>query len=287
MNATEIVAGILAGGLYALIGLGLSLVFGVLRLMNLAYAQLIIIGAYAAWLIVDHTGLDPLVALPFAMAVTALIAYPFQRFLLTDLLRTSITAPLVATFGLALLAQAGLQAAFGINEKSIPAPYGDSGVSVLGVQVQSVYLIAFGLAGVLCLSAHLLLMRTRIGSAVRAAAADPQTAAVLGLDVGRIYAWTFSFSAAVAAAAGVMTGVAQSFTAASGTPLLLTGFAVMALGGIGSVGGTFAAGISLGLLQSVSVSAFGAGYQNLAVYLTFFLVLAFRPTGVFRRVRTT
>lgn len=286
MNATEIVAGILAGGLYALIGLGLSLVFGVLRLMNLAYAQLIIIGAYVAWLIVDHTGVDPLVALPFAMAATALIAYPFQRFLLTDLLRASITAPLVATFGLALLAQAGLQSAFGINQKSISAPYGASGVSVLGVRAQTVYLIAFALAGVLCLSTHLLLTRTRIGSAVRAAAADPQTAAVLGLDVDRIYAWTFAFSAALAAAAGVMTGVAQSFTPASGTPLLLTGFAVMALGGIGSVGGTFAAGVLLGLLQSVSVSVFGAGYQDLAVYLTFFLVLAFRPTGLFRWTRT-
>jgi branched-chain amino acid transport system permease protein len=286
MNATEIAAGILAGGLYALIGLGLSLVFGVLRLMNLAHAQVIIIGAYVGWLIIDKTGVDPLAALPFAMAATALIAYPVQRFLLTGLLRTSINAPLVATFGLALLAQAALQAAFGINEKSLPASYGASGISLLGVRVQSVYVIAFVLAGVLCLATHLLLTRTRLGSAVRAAAADPQTAAVLGLDLARIYAWTFSFSAALAAAAGVMTGVAQSFTPASGTPLLLTGFAVMALGGIGGVGGTFAAGVFLGVLQSVSVSVFGAGYQNLAVYLTFFLVLAFRPSGLFTGRRT-
>jgi len=286
MNATVIAAGILAGGLYALIGLGLSLVFGVLKLMNLAYAQVIIIGAYVAWLIIDHTGVDPLVALPFAMAATALMAYPFQRFLLTGLLRTSITAPLVATFGLALLAQAGLQAAFGIDERSLPAAYGDSGLTVLGVRIQSIYLIAFALAGVLCLATHLLLTQTRIGSAVRAAAADPQTASVLGMDVDRIYAWTFAFSAALAAAAGVMTGVAQSFTPASGTPLLLTGFAVMALGGIGGVGGTFAAGIFLGVLQSLSVSLFGAGYQDLVVYLTFFLVLSFRPTGLFTRRRT-
>jgi branched-chain amino acid transport system permease protein len=190
---------------------------------------------------------------------------------------------LVATFGLSLLAQAGLQGAFGINPHALPAAYGDSGLSVLGVRVQTVYVISFALAAVLCLATHLLLTRTRAGSAVRAAAADPQTAELLGIDVRRVYALTFAGAAALAAAAGVMTGVAQSFTPTSGLPLLLTGFAVMALGGIGSVGGSFLGGITLGVLQSIAVEAFGGGYRNVVVYLTFFLILAVRPTGLLRR----
>ena len=106
---------------------------------------------------------------------------------------------------------------------------------------------------------------------------------MLGLTVARIYAFTLAGAAALAAAAGVMTGIAQSFTPSSGLPLLLTGFAVMALAGIGSVGWVLLAGITLGVIQSVSVSLFGGGWRDVAVYLVFFLVLAIRPQGLFRK----
>ena len=109
------------------------------------------------------------------------------------------------------------------------------------------------------------------------------TASFLGMNVNRIYAFTLSGAAALAAAGGVMTGVAQSFTPTSGLPLLLTGFAVMALAGIGSVGGVFAAGIFLGVIQSVSVSVFGGGWRDVVVYVVFFLALAIRPQGLFRK----
>lgn len=283
MTPDVLAAGILAGGLYALVGLGLSLAFGVLRLMNLAYSELAVGGAYVASLFVTYLGVDPLVAMPGAMLAMAVIAYPLQRYLLTRLLRTNPTAPLVATFGLSLLGQAAMQALFGIHPKSLNAVYATTGMTLFGVRVQAVYVIAFGLALALCLATHAILTYTRAGRAVRAAAADPTTASLLGLNVERIYALTFAGSAALAAAAGVITGVAQSFAPTSGLPLLLTGFAVMALAGIGSVGGVFLAGIALGVLQSISVSLFGGGYRNFVVYLVFFLVLAFRPQGLFRR----
>ncbi|HTJ69888.1 MAG TPA: branched-chain amino acid ABC transporter permease [Actinospica sp.] len=283
MSIDVLAAGILAGGLYALIGLGISLVFGVLGLMNLAHGELVIGGAYLASLLVVGAGWDPMVSLPLAMAGIALIAYPLQRYLLTPLLRGSKNAPLVATFGLSLLGQALFQAAFGTHPKTLPASYAASGISVLGVRVQTIYLIGFALTIVLCASTHLLLTRTRAGSAVRAAAADSATAAVLGINVSRVYALTFAGAAALAAAGGVITGVAQSFTPTSGLPLLLTGFAVMALAGIGSVGGVLLAGVALGVLQSATVSLFGGGWQNVVVYLVFFLALAIRPQGLFRK----
>jgi branched-chain amino acid transport system permease protein len=284
MSLDVLAAGILAGGLYALIGLGISLVFGVLKLMNLAHGEFVMAGAYVASLLVVDAGVDPLLALPFAMAVVAVVAYPLQRYLLTSLLRGGPEAPLVATFGLSLLGQAIFQAVWGSHPKNLPADYSTSGISLVGMRVQTVYVITFGLAVVLCLATHLMLTRTRAGGAVRAASADPATAAILGLNVGRIYAFTMAGAAALAAAGGVMIGVSQSFTPTSGLPLLLTGFAVMALAGIGSVGGVFAAGVALGVIQSLSVSVFGGGWRDVVVYLVFFAVLAVRPQGLFRKV---
>jgi branched-chain amino acid transport system permease protein len=279
VSVDVLVAGILAGGLYALVGLGLSLVFGVLRLMNLAHGELIVGGTFVASLLIGHLSLDPLVALPFAMLAAAVVAYAAQRLLLTGLLRRSATAPLVATFGLSLIAQAGLQAGFGPDYRSLNASYATSGFTLFGVRMQTIYAISFAVGVALCLATHLLLTRTRAGSAVRAAAADAQAASLLGIDVGRVYALTFAGAAALAAAAGVLTGVAQSFSPTSGQPLLLVGFAVMALGGIGGVGGALAGGIALGLMQSVAVSLFGGGYRNAVVYVTFLLVIAFRPAS--------
>jgi branched-chain amino acid transport system permease protein len=248
------------------------------------HGELVVGGAYLASLLAGQVGLDPLLALPLAMLGMAAIAYPLQRYLLTGLLRTSGTAPLVATFGLSLVAQAVLQATFGSDPRALRAPYAESGFTLLGVRVQAVYAISFALTLVLCAATHLLLSRTRAGSAVRAAAADPTTASMLGIDVGRVYALTLAGAAALAAAGGVMTGVAQSFTPTSGLPLLLTGFAVMALAGIGSVGGVLLGGITLGLLQSASTALFGGGWRNFVVYTVFFLALSFRPAGLFRRV---
>ena len=283
MSADVLVAGVLAGGLYALIGLGISLVFGVLKMMNLMHGEMVIGGAYLASILVGHAGFDPLLALPFAMLGVAVLAYPLQRFLLSDLLQASGTAPLVATFGLSLIAQAVLQAAFGTHPKTLNASYANTGFTFLGVRVQTVYAISFGLTVLLCAGTHAILTRTRAGSAVRAAAADPMTASLLGLNVGRIYALTLAGAAALAAAGGVMTGMAQSFTPSAGLPLLLTGFAVMALAGIGSVGGVLLGGITLGVLQSISTDLFGGGWRNFVVYTVFFLTLSFRPNGLFRR----
>jgi branched-chain amino acid transport system permease protein len=283
VNPDILVAGILAGGLYALIGLGISLIFGVLGMMNLAHGEFVVGGAFVASLLVTGAGWDPLLTLPLAMVGVALVAYPLQRYLLTDLQHASKTAPLVATFGISLLAQAALQAIFGIDPKTLRAPYANAGLSILGLRIQAIYLIAFGITVILCVAAHLLLTRTRAGSAVRASSADPVTAAVMGINVQRVYALTFAGAAALAAAGGVITGIAQSFSPTSGLPLLLIGFAVMAMGGIGSVGGVLAGGIALGLLQSLTVSLFGGGWRNFVVYVVFFLALAFRPNGVFRR----
>jgi branched-chain amino acid transport system permease protein len=280
---SAIASGILLGGVYATVALGLSLVFGVLRLANMAHGALVVVGGYLAMLVQRHLALDPLLSLPLVMAALALAAYPLQRYLLGDLLSSGPQPPLVATFGLALIVEAILGSAFSYDSQALSAGYAASGVTLLGITVQTSYVIAFGFGAALCAVAHVVLAHTRVGVVVRGASADPRTAELLGVDVRRVHALTFAVAAAVAGAAGVMVGVTTSFTPTTGTGLLLIGFAVVVLGGIGSVAGTFLAALVLGVLQSIGTELFGGSYGTVVVYLTFFVVLTLRPGGLTMR----
>ncbi|MCW2982662.1 MAG: hypothetical protein JWR63_232 [Conexibacter sp.] len=283
--AQSIVDGLLMGGLYASIALGLSLVFGVLRLVNLAHGELLVGAAYLAYVVVDGTGVDPLLSLLVVAPAMFLIAYPVQRYVLTDVLRRSADAPLVATFGLSLAVQGFLALAFSSDARSLPASYGTTGMSVLGLDLRVAYLIAFGVGVVLVVGTHLGLTRTRVGTAVRAAAADPDTAAVMGIDVRRLYAATFGLAAATAAVGGVLVGVAFSFTPTSGLPWVLKAFAVVVLGGLGSVSGTLVGGLALGVVEAVGVHVLGGEWRDLLVYGLFFVALTVRPTGLLGTTR--
>lgn len=283
MYADALVNGLLIGGFYAVIALGLSLVFGVLRLINLAHGELVIGGAYLALLLGTGTGLSPWAALPVVVVVFALLAYLLQRYLLTGLLVRRAEGAMVATFGIALLAQGVFAQHFTSEPKSLDTALGTSGVDVLGVRTRGIYLVAFVLAVVLCTATHAILTRTRLGTVVRAAAADPGTAGLMGIDVQKVYASVFAVGAAIAAVGGVLVGATFSVTPTTGTQYLLIGIAVVVLGGVGNVLGTFLGAISLGVVQALAAAQFGGGYRDLAVYLLFFGVLAVRPQGLFVR----
>ena len=283
MNLNAVVNGLLLGGLYALIALGLSVVFGVLKLINLANGEVLIGGAYLAYVCGEQLGIGPLYSIPIVVVVVALLAYCVQKFLLTGLLVRGGEGALVATFGIALLAQGIFSQAFTSTPKSLNSPLGTSGFTVFGVQVRSIYLVAFLAGAILCVAAHLVLTRTKAGTRVRAAATDPSTAGLMGIDIRRVYAITFALAAAVTALGGVLLGITFSFTPTTGTQYLLIGIAVVVLGGVGNVLGTFAGALLLGLVQSVAAAQFGGGYRDLSVYLLFFIVLALRPQGLFAR----
>lgn len=283
MYANAIANGVLIGGFYALVALGLSIVFGVLRLINLAHGEILIGGAYVAFLAGAHLGLSPFLAVPLVVVVVGALAYAVQRFLLTGLLVREAQSALVATFGISLAAQGIFTRAFSSDPKSLNSSLSTAGFTALGVQTRTVYALAFVVAAALCTAAHLVLRTTRAGVRVRAAAADPATAGLMGVDIRRVYAVTFALGAAVTALGGVLLGVAFSFTPTSGTQYLLVGIAVVVLGGVGNVLGTFAGAVALGLVQSLAAAQFGGGYRDLAVYLSFFFVVALRPQGLFAR----
>lgn len=280
-----VLQGVLVGGLYALVGLGLSLVFGVLRIVNLAHGELVIAGAFLAYALTSVSGLDPLLALPVVMVVMAAVGFVLHRGLLGPVTRRGADGPLVATFGLALVLQGVFAYVFTSDPRVVPSAYATTGVDLLGTTVQLSYLLAFGLALALAGALHVLLTRTRWGSAVRASEVEPEIVGLLGIDVGRLQAIVFALAAAVAAAGGVMVGIAGSFTPTTGPQFLVLGFAVVVLGGIGSIAGTVVAAVVLGVVQALTAHAFGGGWRDFALYAVFLTLVAIRPTGLIARSR--
>ena len=283
MNATTLVNGLLMGGLYALVALGLSLVFGVLRLINLAHGVLVVGGAYGALEATRLLHVGPFVALPLVVVVAAVVGYLLQRLVLTNLLLKGPEAGIVGTFGLAVLGEAAFAAGFTSNGNSLESSVATASITIGGVTLEMVLVVACSLAVVLAVLLELGLKRTRAGSVLRAAAKDPATAELMGIDVRKVFALTVALASALAAVAGVLYGVASSFSPTSDTSLLLIAVAVVVVGGVGNVTGTLVAGLAVGLVQAVSVGLFGGGYSEFTVYLLFFVVLVLRPTGLLGR----
>lgn len=283
-----LVNGLLLGGLYTVIALGLSLVFGVMRLVNLAHGELLMVGAYGVFFVTVTLGLDvdPFLALVLVAPALALLAYGVQRLLLTPLLRHGLEPPLVGAFGLSLLIQALLTKAYSGDARSLDASYAASGFELAGIDFRVIYVIAFGLGIGLVWGTRQVLVRTEIGRALRAAASDAETAATMGINVRNVYGIAFAAGALMAAIGGVIIGVAFSITPTTGSTYLVKGFAVVVLGGIGSIGGTLAGGMAVGLAESIGAEAFGGEYADLVVYLLLVAILAVRPTGLFGRAVT-
>lgn len=277
MEPTVIISGLLTGGLYATIGLGLALVFGVMRLVNLAHGELIILGAYMSSLVISALGVDPFLSLVIVVPLMALIAYPVQRFLLTALLRRGLEPPLVATYGISLIVSSALVAFFGGNARSLPSSYATAGMSLLGVQVRVIDVVGLGIGVVLTIATLLVMRRTRWGAALRAASTDPATASTMGINVAVVYAMTFAASAAIAAVGGVLIGTAYSFTPTGGMSWILIGFTVVVLGGTGNPIGALIGGLVLGLVQSIGGAVFGGQYRDFVIYFAFIVILAVKP----------
>jgi branched-chain amino acid transport system permease protein len=284
--AQNTVHGILLGSFYATIALGLSLVFGVMQLVNLAHGVLILGGGYLAHALCSIIPMDPLLSLVFVCPAMFLFGYALQRFLLTNLLTRGAEAALVASFGVMLLGQSVFTVLFTSSPTSLNASYGLLGYELFGIRVRVIELIAcaFGIGLVAAVAG--LIRYTRFGTALQAAAADPATASTMGINVHHLYALTFGLAAAIAAVAGVIIGVAFSITPTAGLAYLTIGFTIVVLGGMGSMWGTLVAAVIVGLAQTFGGALFGPIYQMFTVYALFILLLTLRPQGLFGRAAT-
>lgn len=276
-----LVQGLLLGGLYTLFAVGLSLIFGVMRLVNIAHGDFIVLAAYLAYLAIGATGLHPLLALVVVTPAMAIVGYALQRVLLNRVMGEDVLPPLLVTFGLAIIVQNGLLAIFSTNAQRLPS----GGLETASLAVGPIFvgvlpLLTFGVAVALILGLELLFARTRIGRAFRAAADDPSIAATLGVRTSHVFGLAMALSFATMAVAGVLLAMRSNFDPFSGPARLLFGFEAVIIGGLGSFWGTLAGGVLLGVAQALGATV-SPQAQALAGHLLFFAILALRPRGLF------
>jgi branched-chain amino acid transport system permease protein len=280
-----LVQGIMLGGLYALFAAGLSLIFGVMRLVNIAHGDLIVLAAYVAMAVVNLTGLHPLLSAILVVPVMAVLGYGMQRLLLNPTIGKDLLSPLLVTFGISVILQNGLLAGFTADSRRLAAgPIETASLTVLpGLSVGVLPLLMFGVSVALIFGLEWIFFRTSLGRAFRATSDDAEMAEVMVLDRGHVFGMAMALSAAVVAIAGIFLAIRTNFDPASGPTRLIFGFEAVIIGGLGNLWGTLAGGIVLGVAQAVGAQI-SPGWQILAGHLVFFAVLAFRPRGLFPRM---
>lgn len=281
--ATPIVMGILLGGLYGLIALGLSLVFGVMKLINVAHGDLVVIGSYFAYAVMTAMGIDPILSLVMGMPLLFLVGFGIQKFLMRRAFGISMEAPLIIAFGISLVLQNFAQIMWTPLSRGLTTPYALESFNLGFVFVPLVYLLDFIAALVVMLGLREFMRRTYLGKAINAASQNRRAAQLMGVNTERVYAFAFAIAMATAAIAGVFLGLTFPFTPTSGVSFLIIAFGVVIVGGLGSMMGTFIGGLILGLAQTLGGYFFGAATQMLVAYVIVLIVLAVRPRGIFGR----
>lgn len=284
MNWLDIlVQGILLGGLYALFAAGLSLVFGIMRLVNLAHGDLIVFAAFAILLIVSTLGLNPFLAALLAAPLMFALGWALQRFVLNRVLGKDILPPLLVTFGLSVALQNGLLEAFSADTRRIPAGPLESASLDLGiVTVGWMPLLTFLSAVIVILALNRIFYATALGRAFRATSDDPVTASLMGIDPKGIFAIATGLAMVVVTVAALYLGMRANFDPSIGPARLIYAFEAVIIGGLGSLWGTLAGGIIIGVAQTLG-AAINPEWQILAGHLAFLLVLLVRPRGLFPR----
>ena len=287
MLAQQLVLGLLLGGLYGLAAAGLSLVFGVMKVLNVAHGELIMLGGYGAFWLVALLGLDPFASLALVIPGALLLGVVLYAGLFGFVVRadeeTRMKNSLLIGFGLALALHALAVRLWTADERSVPTPYGGAVLTVAGLSIPAVRLLSLLLAFALILALELLLTRWRWGKAIRATGEDWQAALLTGIDVRRAYLLAFALGTALAGAAGTLVTVAYSVSPSIGLEWTLKALIVVVLAGLGSVLGTFAGGLVLGMAEAASAAAFGGPYREVIGLVIFVVVLVLRPRGLFGR----
>jgi branched-chain amino acid transport system permease protein len=281
--ATPIVMGILLGGLYSTIALGLSLVFGVVKEINIAHGDLVILGSYFGYVAMTVIGIDPILSLIIGIPLFFGIGFAIQKYLLNRAFRISMDATLIIAFGISIILQNTFQLVWTPLTRGLTTSYALESFSAGPIHVPLVYLLDLIVAIIVLFFLREFLRRTYMGMAIRAAAQDWTTAQLMGINTKRVYAFTFGIATALAAVAGVFLGLTFPFTPVSGMSFLIIALGVVVLGGLGSIAGTFLAGIAFGLAQTIGGYFFGVAAQMLVAYTMVLVVLAVIPKGIFGR----
>ena len=278
-----VINGLLLGGIYAVVALGFSLVWGVMNVINVSHGAFVMLGAFATYWLFVLFGLDPFVGAPLAMVALFVVGYAIQKYVINLVVRAPIYMTLILTFGLDLLiVNLGL-IAWSADFRSVNTAYAGQGL-VLGPLVIPYARAGTLLVALLASAALFAFMdRTRTGNAIRATRMDIEAAEGVGVRIDRIYALTFAIGAALAGLAGGLISATLPITPIMGLTYTGKAFVVTALGGLGNMGGALIGGIVLGLAETLGATLFGPGYQDAIGYVLLVLILVVRPAGLLGR----
>ncbi len=283
----SVVSGILVGGMYGLVALGLALAFGVLKVLNVAHGELVMLGGYASFFAFTFWGLDPFASMPLVFVVTflfgAVLNFALFRYVTRTEVHTRIKNSLLISFGLALVLQALAVRFFTADERTISTTYSLEAFTIGSVRIPVVRLAGLVVALVAAFALEWLLARTRFGRALRATSEDWTRAALTGVNVRQVYLIAFAISAALAGISGSMVSLGYSVSPNIGLGWTLNALIVVVLAGLGSMRGLIVAGIFLGLVESLAAVWIGGQYREVAALVLFLVILSFRPQGFFGR----
>jgi branched-chain amino acid transport system permease protein len=276
--------GILLGGLYAAVAVGLSMIFGIVRMVNLAHGDLMIVGSYLALVCMGIAGTNPLLSLVFVGPVMFVAGFIMQRYLFNRVLRQGVEPPLIVTLGVSVVLQNTLLLVFSPDARSLVTELSVRTIHVSdSLRAPASYFIGFAVSVIMIAGLHQFLKSANLGRAIRAASDDEGAAELMGVDTGVAYAYAMGIAAMTAAVAGILVGMTFTFYPHTGPQYLLIAFGVVIIGGVGSMLGTLLGGIILGLAQLLGAHFFGPGFQLLAGYIVLLAVLCLRPQGIFGR----
>ncbi len=276
--------GLLLGGLYGIVGIGMSMIFGIVRVVNLAHGDLVILGSYLSLVTLSIFNVSPLLTLILVIPAMFLIGFLIQYYLVNRVLGQGMNPPLLVAFGLSIILQNLLLLVFTPDARALLTSISIATLPIGNfINIPVVYLVDFigSLLTILLLSRFF--NRTYLGKAIRAASDDEGAAQLMGINTKKIYAWAMAIAGGTAAIAGVLVGMTFTFYPHTGPDYLIIAFGVVIIGGLGSLIGTFMGGLILGLAQILGAHFLGPGFQLLSGYLILLIVLAFKPTGLFAK----
>jgi branched-chain amino acid transport system permease protein len=276
----NLVNGILAGGIYAVVALGFSLVWGIMNIINLAHGAYVMMGAYIAYVLFTAFHIDPFVSIPLAFAIMFAFGYGVQRGIINQVVRAPILVTFLLTFGLSLLLINVALVLFHGDIRGVATSYSGANVSLGGVTIPLGKLATLVAALVITGIMQLFLTRTKTGRAIRATSMDIGAAQLSGVRVAHLYAIVYGLGAGLAGVAGVLVSLSYSLQPSMGDPFIIKAFVVCVLGGLGSVEGALIGGLLYGVLEAFGSQYVGTGLSDAVALVVLLIVLIVRPTGI-------
>jgi branched-chain amino acid transport system permease protein len=281
----SVLSGMLIGGVYALIGIGLTLIFGVMRVINFAQGELVMVGMYCTFWVFVLLGIDPFLSVVITMPALFILGALLQRTLINRVLDAHPQNQILLTIGIGLVISNVAMLVFTSDYRILSTSYSSSSVGILGIHLSTPLLYCFLITVVITAVLYWFLVKTDIGHAIRATAQDRDAAQLMGVNVQHMGVLAFGLGAALAGAAGALVAPTYYIYPQVGGAFTLKAFVVVVLGGMGSVIGATLGGILIGVAESVSGTYIGSGWKDLCVYVIFLLVLLLKPSGLLGKSR--